>query len=338
MFNVTSVQHARHSKCEVCDCAITYPDSLIMKDVGYSVCRSFFCKKIMSQKSSMTPFLFKYHLDFNKNIVRQRHEKAAARKKHIDEVTEKERQENREILQSILNDKSELSEDNLYLLAIPSGYSKSVPSMNKRVNKYIEHLNKIVSEAGGYSNVSEVTYDEHQKAHGKKMLVEQRFVGNPSLRTISDRLCCMCKGGCCVKGKEHAYISVFTIRRYMDDNPDLSAEDILGCYLPCISSEVIENSCINHTKTGCALPRQLRSDICNGYYCDSLESYQKKMSGRENSWTVLVVQRSCTNWNKFEPGTSNEIVDVALVGKDCNEGFDSLSSSLNRSRVGACWT
>lgn len=128
----------------------------------------------------------------------------------------------------------------------------------------------------------------------------------------------MCKGGCCASGKEHAYLSVFSIRRYMDDSPGQSTAEIIDLYLSKVSSETIKNSCINHTSTGCALPRHLRSDICNGYYCNSLKSYQEKMAGRENSIAVLAIQRSSTYWNRFEPEVHNEIIGVALIETEAN--------------------
>lgn len=306
-------QHANQAKCEVCDCAISYLDSLQINELGYPVCRSLACRNVMSQKSAMAPVLFKSHLEFNKKLIHQRRETEAARKKYIDEVTAKEQQVNCEILHSLLEDHPELTNDDVQLLAIPSGYSKLMPVTSARIDKYIEHLKRIVSEASEYSNASEVIYDEHHDAHGKMTLVEDRFGENPELRSISDRLCAMCKGGCCADGKEHAYLSVITIRRYMDTNPDLSAEDILELYLSKTNSESIESSCINHRKTGCALPRHLRSDICNGYYCDSLKSYQKESATRENPGLVLVVQRSCTNWNRFEPDVCHEVVNVVLL-------------------------
>jgi len=317
MINGIAAQHNNSQpKCEVCDSLLTYPDFLVTSDLDYSVCRAFDCRRIMGQKSTMAPLFFKSHLEFNRKLIRQRRERDAAKKKYIDEITEKETQEHRELFQSALNEYTGLSEESAHLLVIPSGFMKSVESTNERLNRYIEHLKTIVSEASNYTSVSGVNNEEHHNAYGKRVKVDQRFDDNPKLRTISDKLCCMCKGGCCVSGKEHAYLSVFSMRRFMDENPDMSAEKVLGLYLSKISLDSIENSCINNIETGCKLPRHMRSDICNGYYCDSLKRYQKKMLGSERPTKVIAIQRSYTYWNRFEPGINSEIVDVALVDEN----------------------
>jgi len=259
----------------------------------------------------MTPALFKSHLEFDKKQIRQRREKNIALKKHVAEVTKKLQQENDKILQTTLDKHSHLTKENVRLLQIPSGYSKLAPASKTRVEKYIEHVNSIIEEAGTFSSASEVVYDQHHDAHGKMLQVEKRLNKTPALRDISDRICTMCKGGCCTKGGEHAYLSVFTLRTYMDANPDLTAEMLRELYLSHISSQSIEGSCINHSNTGCALPRELRSAICNGYYCDALKAYQK--TDKQEEGAVLVVQRAYTNWNWSEPDVSNEVVNVSLV-------------------------
>jgi len=314
-YSAMQSQYSIDTRCEVCDAAISRFDAQAIKDLDYSVCRSFSCRRIMRQKSSMTPLLFKSHLLFNKKLILRQREKDLHRKKHIEAVIEKEARENEEIFQSMLKKNSRLQTENTYLVEIPSGADSLIPVSNARVNQYTEHLTNIIDEAQEYANASEVIYDEHHDAHGKMLIVEQRLTDKSQLREISDSLCTMCKGGCCASGKEHAYLSVFSIRSYMDAHPELSAEEILQQYVSKMSSEGIEDSCINHTKMGCALPRELRSDICNGYYCESLKSYQKNAAAREYVGAVVVVQRSSSYWNRFEPGVDNEVVDVALLSE-----------------------
>jgi hypothetical protein len=307
------MNNTSHSECEVCGCVISHVDALLNKHSKNSVCRSFDCQRVMSQKSSMTPFLFQSIFEFDKKLIRQRREKGVAKKKHTDEITEKIQQENDSILQSILDEHTELSEQDVRLLDIPSGYSK-LTSINKaRVDKYIKNVTAFIDEAVNYSCASEVVYDQHHDAHDKLKLVEERFDVSPVLRNVSDKLCGICKGGCCAKGDEHAYLSVFTMRQMLDDNPELTTELLRERYLSHIGSETIENSCINHSKTGCALPRELRSAICNGFYCDTLKDYQKTMVGKDDSCVLLVVQRACTNWNRFEPHISHAVVNTALI-------------------------
>ena len=310
----TASIHASQLKCEVCDNTITHSDYFHTKDLDYSVCGAFDCRRIMAQKYYMKPLFFKSHLLFNKKIIKQRRERDAERKKRIDDIQLKEQNENKAVLKFILNEQSELQEDNTHLLVIPSGGLCESSPRKERIKEYVEHLKCIIKEAENYSNASEVMYDEHHAAHDKNKIVEKRLENNPSIHRLSDKLCCMCKGGCCASGKEHAYLSVFSIRKYMDNNPQLSSADILDLYVSKISSNTIDGSCINHTHNGCALSRELRSDICNGYYCDSLKHYQKEAETKKSSLAVLVLQRSSTYWDRYEEGVSNDIVDIALIG------------------------
>lgn len=309
----TAPVHTSHVRCEACDNTITYSDYLLTKDLDYSVCGAFDCRRIMAQKSHMKPLFFKSHLLFNKKIIKQRRERDAARKKRIDDIQQKEQMENKAVVKFILNEQSELHEDNMHLMVIPSGGSSESSPRKERINEYIKHLNYIIKEAENYSNASEVLYDEHHAAHEKNIIVEKKLEINPDIHTLSDKLCSMCKGGCCASGKEHAYLSVFSIRKYMDNHPELSSADVLNLYVSNISSKTIDESCINHTAEGCVLTRELRSDICNGYYCDSLKHYQKEAETKKGSLTLLVLQRSSTYWNRFDEGVSNIIVNIALI-------------------------
>ena len=72
-------------------------------------------------------------------------------------------------------------------------------------------------------------------------------------------------------------------------------------------------ACVNQTASGCVLPRSLRSDVCNSYYCDSLRKLHGEWEAGEVPNALLVVQRSHTNWNRFEGEGVNPVVGVRLV-------------------------
>jgi hypothetical protein len=312
--------HPQPAICEVCGIEITFPDSLALKGPGPMVCRSFDCRRVASQKSSMAPAMFESFLKFNREMIQRQRDKNTSRKKRIDDIKKKEQQETLKLYQSVLDVHAEYSEDNLDLLVIPSGGSELIDADSERAERYVEYLTQIINEAVEYSNADEVIYDEHHDAHAKRLLVDQRLDTKPSLRTVCDELCAMCKGGCCASGKDHAYLSVFSMRRYMDAHPQLTAQDLLNLYCSYVVSTSIADSCINHTETGCALPRDLRSDICNGYYCESLKTYQEMSAEKDEQAAVLVVQRSSSYWDRFESGVSNEVIDVVLLdGNVCKK-------------------
>ena len=314
MINETiSDPYSNDLECEVCGAPISYPESLTIRDLGYLVCQAFDCRRIMKMKSTMPASLFQSQIQFQRKLQLERHEKEVARKKFIEEFKVRQDRENQRILEIVLNDNPQLSNKNTHVVNIPSGLSTTDIPAQERVNLYKDHLIRIIDQATGQFDSLETEIDERKDVRDILIKVEEIFIENSKLRSICDQLCSICKGGCCTSGKEHAYLSAISIKRYMDLNPDLSADDVLNRYLSYISPETIVGACINQTKIGCALPKELRSDTCNGHYCDSLKSYQQKLADKEDIGTVLAIQRAGTCWNSCGPQTGAEIRNVALV-------------------------
>ena len=132
------------------------------------------------------------------------------------------------------------------------------------------------------------------------------------LNVISDQLCGMCKGSCCAAGGNVAYLTVETIRQFKQQNPDLSAEEILQAYMSRVPVESVTSACINQTSTGCALPREMRSDTCNEYFCDTLKGWREREQERES---VLAIQRDTPLWIRSGSGQRNDIHQVALIDR-----------------------
>ncbi len=273
----------------------------------------------MSQKSSMSPAIFSARLEFQRNLIHERREMAVMKKKYIEEAKEKESNEHCVLLHSVLKNNPELTNKNTYLLTIPSGLTSVSPLTQERISSYTEHIRNLISQTTQHADDAEVPNVIHQEPHVK---TAQLFSENPALRTISDRLCGMCQGGCCLAGNNHAYLTVITINRCKATHPDFSDEEILDLYLSHLSSETIEGACINQTSSGCALPRDLRSDTCNEYYCDSLLLYQQVQAEKDTLDTVLAIKRSGTHPNTFDPAVRNDIIGAALVDEDKLEIFD----------------
>ena len=296
--------------CEICGAHISFPDFMNGKD---QVCRSFECQRIISQKATMPPLVFESHLRFQRKLETERREKEAALKKYRDEAAEREADENQRILKLVSGRHTALSTKNIHLVVIPTGMSRSIPLDEERIEKYRQHLEEIVQTARNQVDSTNVDIGQDFEAYERRISVDEKLDGNPYLRTISDQLCGMCKGGCCTSGGDHAYLSAFTIRRYFDANPGLSDSDMQDLYLSNISSESIAGACINQTTSGCSLPKELRSDICSAFYCDSLKSFQNELFVEDEPGTVLAIQRAGTCFNAYGPGVCNDIVSVALV-------------------------
>lgn len=153
-----------------------------------------------------------------------------------------------------------------HVVSLPTGLSKPGSLNESRRVVYKAHLEalikKVYSEkmSEGDDNSGIAGFEEPDSPGGDPR-------ENPSLTATRAQLCGICKGGCCTHGASHAYISKATIERVKEALPDQSAEDILGEYMSRISDQTVEGSCINQTQTGCGLPRSLRSDICNNFFC-----------------------------------------------------------------------
>jgi hypothetical protein len=83
--------------------------------------------------------------------------------------------------------------------------------------------------------------------------------------------CAACRGSCCASGGDHAYLYPDHFRRFLRRHPGKTKEDFLRDYLSRLPAASTQESCVYHAETGCALPRELRSNLCNTFLCGDLE-------------------------------------------------------------------
>jgi hypothetical protein len=88
--------------------------------------------------------------------------------------------------------------------------------------------------------------------------------------------CATCQGFCCKGGGEHAYLDEHTMARVRRDNPDLDARGVIRLYVEALAPLSWRGSCLFHGRHGCTLPRSLRADLCNSYYCNGLRDYLQR--------------------------------------------------------------
>jgi hypothetical protein len=95
---------------------------------------------------------------------------------------------------------------------------------------------------------------------------------SPADQTAAIRAACAaCRGSCCTGGGEHAYLYPDHFRRFLRAHAGRSREEILREYLSRVPDATYHDSCVYHTDAGCALPRDLRSNLCNTFLCGDLE-------------------------------------------------------------------
>jgi len=261
----------------------------------------------------MTAVVFGHYLAHQRTLIQARLEDEEASKRRVKALELNKREENETILQSVPNSDAVFGAGFTHVVAIPMGQAKCIPLTATRLENYTGHLRHIIHQASGYREAREVKDDKTRQAREKDQEIEREFVEVPALKTTSDQLCTLCKGGCCTNGDDRAYLSVYSMRQFMDSNPDLSADDVLQAYLSKLHPETIAGACINQGHSGCVLPREMRSDICNAYYCDSLRDYQLDVGARAASTSVLAIQRGNSNWNRFAQLERKAVVQVALL-------------------------
>jgi hypothetical protein len=100
--------------------------------------------------------------------------------------------------------------------------------------------------------------------------------------------CTSCRGFCCQNGNDHAYLSLTTIQRVRAARPELSPDEIVEAYLSHVGDRSYVGSCIFHQPTGCGLPREMRSDTCNNFFCDPMRTVIAAVASAPARPVVLV--------------------------------------------------
>ncbi len=126
----------------------------------------------------------------------------------------------------------------------------------------------------------------------------QRFGNAPvdDAQTTRDALlgaaCATCRGECCTAGGTHAFLrpdSLVRVRAYLSrDGATVDAQQIEAEYARHLPVRHYRGSCVYHTPTGCALPRTLRSNLCNRYLCGGLTQLSRALdaSGGDSAYVA----------------------------------------------------
>jgi hypothetical protein len=107
-----------------------------------------------------------------------------------------------------------------------------------------------------------------------------------------ERLCAACRGHCCRTGGEHAYLSPRTFKRVLEARPGLGGDALIELYLDHVPARSYARSCIFHTASGCALPRELRSETCNRFFCSGIDAMKQRASAHPERAILAVFELS----------------------------------------------
>jgi hypothetical protein len=84
--------------------------------------------------------------------------------------------------------------------------------------------------------------------------------------------CALCRGFCCSKAGDAAYLNPVTIKRVRSQQPHLTEDELVSAYLDAVPERAFEGSCIFHAADGCSLPPSMRSNVCHAYLCTPLRT------------------------------------------------------------------
>lgn len=82
--------------------------------------------------------------------------------------------------------------------------------------------------------------------------------------------CAACRGHCCRKGGNDAYLDFESTAFAWGRFPQLSKEELVSAYVAAVPDRAFADSCIFHGEHGCNLPETMRAPICGAYLCAPL--------------------------------------------------------------------
>lgn len=104
------------------------------------------------------------------------------------------------------------------------------------------------------------------------------------------KTCETCEGSCCSRGTQNlAYLKEDAIYRTAHYLGTKSLAHVIDAYVNHVPEHHVKNSCFYHTSTGCALPREMRSTICNMYQCGAAQAVSKMTSELDPDVPIIVV-------------------------------------------------
>jgi len=153
------------------------------------------------------------------------------------------------------------------LAVIPASVVKVANLPEKRRCEFRDYLTQLISQAVASPNALSMASDQTPPV-----------VQDPRALAFLAKGCACCKGSCCQSGGlTHAYLTVETIRRFLTAHPDQRPRDVLAAYLSHLGNQTYSGSCVYHQAAGCSLPRAMRADICNQFFCSGLLELQQKL-------------------------------------------------------------
>jgi len=167
--------------------------------------------------------------------------------------------------------------DDLPLAVVPC-YDPSIRNLpEKRRRLFRDHLTLQISRAVAVSP-GELTEDEYPVT----------LTPTPPEKAFLTEACRLCRGYCCTQGGTRAWMDAPTIMSHMANHPENRPRHVLEAYLDLLPKKSCQGSCVYHTEDGCTLPRSMRANICNRYYCRGQCELWDHFQGPDHSHALII--------------------------------------------------
>jgi len=301
------------TKCDVCASSLRFNEFLVLKDKTSLVCQSHECRQIAGKKNRF-PDLYRKEVESRRLKLEVQRKQAAEKEARIARMDEREFSENQQVLKSVLKTLPDLQNPPCVTVSMPPGITLRNGPDKEKVAEYKSQLKALIEKVFAEMVVTDRVATEAKDPGEPGEVLEDQDL-NPTLTAVRARLCGVCKSGCCPTAGPLAYLNKRTIRRVIKARPHHSPADIFHEYTSRLSDKALANSCVNHTSTGCVLPRDLRSDICNDFLCKPLLELENLVE-RGSSTPVLAIKRYYERARRhLDPGKS-KITEVVMVWPD----------------------
>ena len=131
-------------------------------------------------------------------------------------------------------------------------------------------------------------------------------------------LCTACQGSCCTLAVgRNAFIDATTLSRVAHQMETPTKDAITALYFGHLPEQHVVNSCLYHTKDGCALPRELRSNVCNNYLCRTGKKLLHQVR-TEKPESVLCVAGTGADIRKAMKTKPNNVYEVPIPDLSLN--------------------
>jgi hypothetical protein len=269
----------------------------------YPTCFAIACRMVVSRRADMDDAGFRHYLQRQAKQTRERQEL----NRLLNARRLREEPENTQAWKGMAARLPGSAAEPIHLL-LPSGPRRARKMSARRRARYQAHLEDIVAAASLLAPAPDTAAFASEE---KPTVAPPPSPDRPS--TMPGRLCGICAGGCCTLGAEHAYLTPAGMRALMDKDVALTGKAIVAAYLDHLPGRSQAGSCINHTRGGCALPREMRSATCNRYACKSLATLLQAQRERSGVDTVIVIQRRLHHWRRLDTIEVNPLIGGAVL-------------------------